>query len=101
LSTRTCSSVDALLGAGQCGHPVGKANAIMQIDIEDLRNSIQTVEDVGGAEAAIIAQFALDLALTAKVPGTQALSPEAARHLLKMRLSRYRASLLPPTMVVH
>ena len=62
----------------------------MNIDIKDFREALDKIGDAAGEEAAIVAQFALDLAVTAKFAAHH-IEPANARQLLRLRMARHRA----------
>lgn len=70
----------------------------MKLRIEDLRQALDVIGDAGGAEAAIVAQFALDLAVTARF-GT--IEGQEARRLLRLRIARHRAAQHASSSTVH
>jgi hypothetical protein len=64
----------------------------MKISIEALREAAGVVEQAAGAEAAIVAQFAVDLAVTAQFSATgEVLPPREAYRLFRLRLARHRS----------
>ena len=71
----------------------------MKVNIEDLKRAVDVVGDAGGPMAEIIAQFTLDLVITAPLCGPMA--PEAARRLLHLRLARHRVTEYPISGTVH
>jgi hypothetical protein len=62
----------------------------MKLSIADYHRALDTIHDPSGAEAAIVDQFARDLAVTARF-GT--IEPPVARQLLHIRIARHRAAL--------
>jgi hypothetical protein len=48
----------------------------MKLSIEDFRQALDLIGEAGGTEAAIVAQFAFDLAVTARSGGT-GIAPQA------------------------
>jgi hypothetical protein len=74
----------------------------MKISMEDLRKGAGIVGQAGGAEAAIVAQFVVDLAVTARFnAGGEAIAPREARRLLRLRLTRHRALTYQATDSIH
>ena len=64
----------------------------MKISIEYLRKVLGIVDQAGGAEAAIVAQFAVDLAVTVRFNAAgEGIAPREANRLLRLRLARHRA----------
>jgi len=64
----------------------------MKLDIDNFRHALDTIGDSGGLEAAIVAQFALDLAVTAQFRSDGGrLDSVNARRLLHLRIARHRA----------
>ena len=64
----------------------------MKISVEDLRKTAEIVRQAGGAEAAIVVQFVVDLAVTARFNAVgEAIAPREARRLLRLRLTRHRS----------
>jgi hypothetical protein len=72
----------------------------MNIDIKDFREALDKIGDAAGAEAAIVAQFALDLAVTAKFVAHR-IEPAMARRLLRLRIARHRAAKQTPSVAIH
>ena len=70
----------------------------MKLSIADFHRALDILEDAGGAEAAIVAQFALDLAAT--VPFAT-IAPDEAKRLLHARIARHRATLPPVNASIH
>jgi hypothetical protein len=70
----------------------------MKLSIADSHRALDIVEDAGGAEASIVAQFALDLAAT--VPFA-IIAPDEAKRLLHARIARHRATLHPVNASIH
>jgi len=65
----------------------------MKVNVEDFKHAIEIIGDAGGAEAAIVAQFALDLAVTARFQHAEKpMTPERAHRLLHLRIARHRAA---------
>jgi len=74
----------------------------MKISLEDLREAAGVAGEVGGPEAAIVAQFVVDLAVTARFNAAgEVIAPREARRLLRLRLTRHRALTYPPTDSIH
>ena len=74
----------------------------MKISLEDLREAAAVVGEAGGPEAAIVAQFVVDLAVTARFNAAgEVIAPREARRLLRLRLTRRRALTYPPTDSIH
>jgi hypothetical protein len=74
----------------------------MPLNMEALRDAVRLIRDAGGAEAAIAAQRALDLAVTARFTNDgRAMTPEAVRKLLLLRLARHRAATSRPSSTIH
>ncbi len=74
----------------------------MKISIEDLREAAGIVGQAGGGEAAVVAQFVVDLAVTARFDAAgEGIAPGEARRLLRLRLSRHRALSYQTTESVH
>jgi hypothetical protein len=71
----------------------------MKMEIERLRQAVELVREAAGAEAAVIAQLTVDLAITAAVKGQ--LPIRKTNDLLRSRLERYRAKLLPASSTIH
>jgi len=70
----------------------------MKLRIEDVRQALDVIGDAGGTEAAIVAQFALDLAVTARFG---AIEGQEARRLLQLRIARHRAARQASSSTVH
>ncbi len=70
----------------------------MKLNITDFHKAMTLIEESGCPEAAIAAQFALDLAVTSRF-GT--IEPAQARKLLHDRIVRHRATLHPVSGTVH
>ena len=71
----------------------------MKQKIEGLRQAVELVREAAGVEAAMIAQLAVDLAITAAV--TSPLPKQKAKELLRRRLEWHRAKLLPASSTIH
>ena len=72
----------------------------MKLSIEDFREALDIVGDAAGQEAAIVAQFALDLAITAQF-SADGIEPARARELLRLRIARHRAAQQMSSVAVH
>lgn len=72
----------------------------MKLSIEDIREALDIVGDAAVPEAAIVAQFALDLAVTAQFHNG-GIEPARARQLLRQRLARHRAAQHMSSIAVH
>jgi len=74
----------------------------MKLNIDDFRKALDVIGDAGGTEAAIVAQFALDLAVTARFQrADKPITPEDAQRLLHLRIARHRAAQYAPNSTVH
>ena len=74
----------------------------MKLNIDDFRHALDTIGDSGGQQAAIVAQFALDLAVTAQFQSDEiAMEPAEARRLLRLRIARHRAAQLVSSVTIH
>ncbi len=74
----------------------------MKLRIEDFRKALDLIGDSAGAEAAIVAQYALDLAIAAHFnPKGNLIKPEAAQKLLRLQLARHRAAQHVSTGTIH
>jgi hypothetical protein len=71
----------------------------MKMEIERLRQAVELVREAAGAEAMMIAQLTVDLAITAAVKGQ--LPIQKTNDLLRSHLERYRAKLLPASSTIH
>ena len=72
----------------------------VKLSIEDFGEALDIVGDAAGQEAAIVAQFALDLAVTAKF-AEEPIEPAKARQLLYRRIARHRAAQQMSSVAVH
>jgi hypothetical protein len=74
----------------------------MKVSVDDFRQALDIIGDSSGQEAAIVAQFALDLAVTARFRSDSG-TPEAyeARRLLHLRIARHRATQHGPSGTIH
>lgn len=74
----------------------------MKVNVEDFKHALEIIGDAGGAEAAIIAQFALDLAVTARFQhADKPVTLEGAHRLLHLRIARHRAAQYTLSGTVH
>ena len=74
----------------------------MKISLEDLREATSVVGEAGGPEASIVAQFVVDLAVTARFNAAgEAIAPREARRLLRLRLRRHREQTYQTTDSIH
>lgn len=65
----------------------------MKVNVEDFKHALEIIGDAAGAEAAIVAQFALDLAVTTRFQrADKPMTPERAHRLLHLRIARHRAA---------
>jgi hypothetical protein len=72
----------------------------VNFSIEDFSDALDMIGDATGPEAAIVAQFALDLAITARFrPG--GIEPARAQQLLRLRIARHRAAQQMSSTAVH
>jgi hypothetical protein len=72
----------------------------VKLSIEDFRETLDMIGDAAGQEAAIVAQFALDLAVTARFC-PDGIQPARAQQLLRLRLARHRAAQQMSSVAVH
>ena len=85
-----------LIDGSNAGHQ------LMKISVDGLHKAGGIVGQAGGAEAAIVAQFVVDLAVTARFNAAgEAIAPREARRLLRLQLSRHRALSYQTTDSVH
>jgi hypothetical protein len=70
----------------------------VKLSVEELRTALDIIG--AGEEAAIVAQFALDLAITAQF-SANGIAPARARQLLHLRIARHRAAQLMSSVAVH
>jgi hypothetical protein len=81
--------------------PNGGGDA-MKIMVENFKHALDIIGDACGAEAAIVAQFALDIALTARFQrAAKPMTPETVHRLLHLRIARHRAAQYTPNITVH
>ena len=74
----------------------------MKVNVEDFKDALEIIGDAGGAEAAIVAQFVLDLAVTARFQRPdKPMTPKRAHRLLHLRIARYRVAQYTPSDTVH
>jgi hypothetical protein len=74
----------------------------VKFSIEDLREAVDIVGNSAGPEAAIVAQFALDLAITAQfLADGAAIEPATAHELLRLRIARHRAAQQMSSVAIH
>jgi hypothetical protein len=72
----------------------------VKINIEHFGEAIGIVSDSAGQEAAIVAQFVLDLAVTAQFCADR-IEPARAQRLLRLRIARHRAVQQVSSVAVH
>ncbi len=72
----------------------------VKLSIEHIRKALDIIGDSAGQEAAIVAQFALDLAITAQFC-PDGIDPSRERQLLLLRIARHRAAQQMPSVAVH
>jgi len=74
----------------------------MKLDVREFRHALDIIGDSCGEEAAIAAQFALDLAITARTSAAdKPIDAGAAQRLLRLRIARHRAANTPSSRAVH
>jgi hypothetical protein len=74
----------------------------MKLDVTEFRRALDMIGDSCGEEAAIAAQFALDLAITVHISAAgKLIDPGAAQRLLRLRIARHRAANIPSSRAVH
>ena len=74
----------------------------MQLSIEEFRDAVDLLGNAGGAEAAIVAQLVLDLAVSARFNNDgEPLGKNDVRKLLQLRISRHRAAKYQPSGTIH
>jgi len=74
----------------------------MKVSVDDFRQALDIIGDSSGQEAAIVAQSALDLAVTAQFRsdgGT--IEPAEARRLLRLRVARHRVAQQTSSATIH
>lgn len=72
----------------------------MQLEIEEIKEAVELLADAGGAEARIVAQLVLDLAISVRFD-SETLSDDAVQKLLHLRIARHRAANYPKSNTVH
>jgi hypothetical protein len=72
----------------------------VKLSIEHIRKALDIIGDSAGQELAIVAQFALDLAITAQFC-PDGIDPSRERQLLRVRIARHRAAQRMPSVAVH
>jgi hypothetical protein len=74
----------------------------MKVSVDDFSQVLYIIGDNGGQEAAIVAQFALDLAVTSQFCSDAGMiEPDEARRLLHLRIARHRAAQHKPGGTIH
>ncbi len=74
----------------------------MKLDVTEFRHALDIIGHSCGEEAAIAAQFALDLAITARTRAAdKPIDAGAAQRLLRLRIARHRAANTPSSRAVH
>ena len=74
----------------------------MKVDIEDFKHALDIIGDMGGTEAAIVAQLALDLAVTARFHRTSnPIGPEQVQRLLRERIAQHYAAQCTVSRTIH
>jgi hypothetical protein len=74
----------------------------MKISLENLLEAAGVVGEPGGPKPAIVAQFLVDLAVTARFnAAAEVIAPQELRRLLRLRLNRHRALTYRPTDSIH
>jgi hypothetical protein len=72
----------------------------VKLSIENIRKALDIIGNAAGPEAGIVAQFALDLAVTAQFC-PDGIEPTRARQLLRLRIARHRAAQQMSSIAVH
>jgi hypothetical protein len=72
----------------------------VKLNIEDFNEAVGIIGDGVGQEAAIVAQFALDLAVTAQFR-IHEIEHAKARQLLRLRIARHRAAQHMSSVAIH
>jgi len=72
----------------------------VKLSIEHIRNALDIIGDSAGQEAAIVAQFALDLAITGQFC-PDGIDPSRQRQLLRLRIARHRTAQQMSSVAVH
>jgi hypothetical protein len=93
------SGVDGLPVREQAS-PSSNNGGRVKLNIEDFKEAVGIIGDGVGQEGAIVAQFALDLAVTAQFRMHE-IEPVKARHLLRLRIARHRAAQQMSSVAVH
>ena len=74
----------------------------MKLNIDDFRHAFDTIGDSGGQEAAVVAQFALDLAVTVQFQSDGiAMEPAEVRRRLRLRIARHPAAQQVSSATIH
>ena len=73
---------------------------IVKLSIENIRKALDIVGNAAGPEAGIVAQFALDLAVTAQFC-PDGIEPARARQLLHLRIARHQAAQQRSSVAIH
>jgi len=74
----------------------------MRLDVAELTQVIDIIIEGCGSEAAIVTQFALDLAIAARFnTGVHSIDAGEAQRLLRLRIARYRAAHTRSSQAVH
>lgn len=74
----------------------------MQLEIEEIRDAVELLAASGGAEAKIVAQLVLDVAISVRFNGENApMATDVVRTLLHLRIARYRAANYPKSNTIH
>jgi hypothetical protein len=74
----------------------------MKISVENLRKAAGIAGQAAGPEAAIVVQFVVDLAVTARfTAAVEEITPQEAYRLLRLRLIRHRALTYQTTDSIH
>ena len=72
----------------------------VKLSIGDIRKALDVVGNAAGPEPVIVAQFALDLAVTAQFC-PDGIEPTRARQLLRLRIARHRAAQQRSSVAIH
>ena len=74
----------------------------MKLDVTEFRRALDIIGDSCGEEAAILAQFALDLAITAHSSAAdKSIDSGAAQRLLRLRIARHWVANTASSRAVH
>ncbi len=74
----------------------------MQIEIEEIREAVELLGNAGGAEAIIVAQLVLDLAISARFNGENGpMTNNVVRKLLQMRNARHHIANYRKSNIIH